>query len=98
MGNYNYVVKSDRIRNLALIEKDIIEVTRIVKPAETALVVDYTEIEDPTVTATSGLVYQRLLSVGFHTVVIKNHRYKDKLMEQPMIKLLMKRGQIKVEG
>lgn len=95
MNNIEYFVKNEDIRNPKNAEEIITRLFQGKDLGQYSFTVDYKNVEDPVVTMSTGIIFQNFANKGVAKVIIKNHKYKDKLLENPTIKMLM--GQKKLE-
>jgi hypothetical protein len=95
MDNIEYFVKNEDIRNPKNAEEIITRLFKGKDLKEYTFTVDYKNVDDPIVTMSTGIIFQNFVNKGVAKVLIKNHKYKDKLLENPAIKTLI--GQKKLE-
>lgn len=96
MQKITYLVKDEDIRKPEAAAKVIEELFKGKDPKEYNFVVDYSQVTDPIVTMSTGIIFQRFCNQGFPKVIIKGHKYKDKLLDNPAIKSLIGTGKIEV--
>jgi hypothetical protein len=63
---------------------------------EHIFIVDYKNVNDPIVTMSTGLIFQNFSNKGVSKIIIKNHKFKDKLLENPAIKMLMSHNKLEI--
>ncbi|NJO91532.1 MAG: hypothetical protein HC831_23150 [Chloroflexia bacterium] len=96
MKTIEYYVKNEDIRNPKNAKEIVNDLFFGKDETEYIFVVDYKNTDNPIVTMSTGLIFQDFVNRGLAKVIIKNHKYKDKLLENPTIKLLMKHSQLEV--
>jgi hypothetical protein len=97
MKTIEYLVKDEDIRNPKNGEMVVNKLFEGKDPKEHVFVVDYKNIKDPIVTMSTGIIFQNFSNKGVAKVIIKNHKYKDKLLENPTIKLLIGHNKLEVK-
>ena len=91
-----YVVKEENIRNVDG-DKDVLKNLIAGKnPKDYVFEIDFLNIADPKVTMSTGITFQNIANVGFPKIVVKNHKYKDQLENNPGIKTLISKGIIEI--
>jgi hypothetical protein len=96
MQKITYLVKDEDIRKPEAATKVIEDLFKGKDPKDCTFVVDYSQVRDPVVTMSTGIIFQRFCNQGFPKVIIKGHKYKDKLLENPAVKSLIASGKIEV--
>ena len=96
MKTINYLVKDEDIRNLKNAEEVIASLFQGKVASEHIFVVDYKNIDNPIVTMSTGIIFQNFAQKGVAKTIIRNHRYKDQLLENPTIKLLISQNKLEV--
>jgi hypothetical protein len=97
MKVFKYVVKNEDVRNLAGDEKTLQEVLAGLNPKENIIELDYSNVLDPVVSMSAGLIYQKILDSGFPKIIVKGHKNKVQLAESPMMKIMIKRNQLEIQ-
>jgi hypothetical protein len=96
MKTIEYFVKDEDIRNPKNAE-DIIKRLFLGKdPKDYTFVVDYLHVSNPIVTMSTGIIFQDFANKGVAKIIIKNHKFKDKLLENAAIKMLMSHNKLEV--
>ncbi len=96
MKTIEYFVRNEDIRNPKNAEEIVNNLFFGKDMKEYTFVVDYKNTDDPIVTMSTGLIFQNFINKGLAKVIIKNHKYKDKLLQNPAIKILMSHNQLEV--
>lgn len=92
MEVYYYKVENQDIRNVDRNVETLQKVLAGIKnPKETIIDMDYSDVIDPIVTTSTGLIFKKIVDVGFPKIIIHNHKKISDLMDQPVIKLLVQR-------
>ena len=97
MKTIEYFVKDEDIRNSKAAEAVVKKLFLGKDPKEHVFIVDYKDVKDPVVTMSTGIIFQNFATAGFIKTIIKNHRYKEKLLENPTIKLLIGNQKLEVK-
>ena len=91
-----YVVKEENIRNVEG-DKEVIKKFIAGKdPKNHIFEIDFLNIADPKVTMSTGITFQNIANVGFKKIIVINHKYKDQLEINPVIKILISKGIIEI--
>lgn len=96
MKTIEYFVKDEDIRNPKNAEEIIKKLFLGKDHKEYTFVVDYIHVNNPIVTMSTGIIFQGFADKGVAKIIIKNHKFKDKLLENPTIKMLMSRNKLEV--
>jgi hypothetical protein len=97
MGVYKYKMTDQIIRNQGAIEAAIGKVLQEVTPSETVLELDYSEVTNMEISATTGLTANKLLKLGFQKVIFTGRKDKETIKENAVLKLLIDRGQLELK-
>jgi len=91
MERIRYTVKSEDIRNPEGVAQIIKKLVLGKNIKECSFEPDFINISDPQVTMSTGLIYQNIANAGFAKIVIHNHKNKDKLKENPVVRTLIEK-------
>lgn len=94
MGLYKYKMTDQIIRNPSAIEAEIQRIIKEVTPAETILELDYSEVTNMDISATTGLTANKLLKLGFQKLIFTGRKDKEAISQNAILKLLIERGQL----
>lgn len=97
MKTIEYLVKEEDIRNTKNGEDVVRKLLLGKDPKEYAFVVDYINIGNPIVAMSTGIIFQGFATKGVAKIVIRNHKQKDKLLENPTIKMLIRLNKLEVK-
>jgi hypothetical protein len=97
MKTIEYFVKEEDIRNPQKGEEVVSSFFKGKDATEHVFVVDYLNVMDPKVTMSTGLIFQNFVKKGVAKVIIRNHRHRDILIENPVIKMLIRQNKLEVK-
>ena len=95
MEVFRYVTKEEDIRNLEGNKKTFRDlIGKIKNPKETVVEIDYSNIEDPQVSTSAAIIFQKILDGGFPKIIILSHKNQQEFMKNSLVKLLINEKQL----
>ena len=95
MGIYKYVVKPADFHNIRYnvqTMKDIL--AGGVNAEETILELDYSEVQHPIVSMSTGVTYETIIRTGIQQIVIAGHKDKERLLANPLVSALVDQSKV----